>query len=207
VAITCGSLHGTHNKTPYTFYREAVMKQYLIAVVVGSLRNDSFNRKMARAIVRLAPSEFSFKQVEIGDLPLYNQDDDANQAESVKRLKGEIAASQGLLFVTAEYNRSIPGVLKNAIDHASRPYGQSAWAGKPAGVMGVSVGAIGTAMSQQHLRNVLAYLDVPTLGQPEAFIQAKDGLFDENGNIGAGSNKFLQNWMDQYVSWVKKHVG
>jgi len=207
VAITCGSVHGTHNKTPYTFYREVVMKQYRIAVVVGSLRNDSFNRKMARAIVKLAPSEFSFKQVEIGDLPLYNQDDDANQAESVKRLKGEIAASQGLLFVTAEYNRSIPGVLKNAIDHASRPYGQSAWAGKPAGVMGVSVGAIGTAMSQQHLRNVLAYLDVPTLGQPEAFIQAKDGLFDENGNIGADSNKFLQNWMDQYVSWVKKHVG
>jgi chromate reductase len=98
-------------------------------------------------------------------------------------------------------------VLKNAIDHASRPYGQSAWAGKPAGVMGVSVGAIGTAMSQQHLRNVLAYLDVPTLGQPEAFIQAKDGLFDEKGNIGADSKKFLQNWMDQYVSWVEKHVG
>jgi len=207
VAITCGSVHGTHKKNLYNFYREVVMKQYRIAVVVGSLRNDSFNRKMARAIVRLAPSEFSFKQVEIGDLPLYNQDDDANQAESVKRLKGEIAASQGLLFVTAEYNRSIPGVLKNAIDHASRPYGQSAWAGKPAGVMGVSVGAIGTAMSQQHLRNVLAYLNVPTLGQPEAFIHAKDGLFDENGNIGADSKKFLQNWMDQYVSWVKKRVG
>ena len=110
-----------------------------IAVIVGSLRRDSFNRKLASAIVKLAPSEFSFEQVQIGDLPLYNQDDDANQAESVKRLKSDIVTAQGLLFVTAEYNRSIPGVLKNAIDHASRPYGQNAWAGKPAGVLGVSV--------------------------------------------------------------------
>ena len=181
------------------------MSQYQIAVVVGSLRKDSFNRKMAGAIVKLAPPEFSFKQLEIGDLPLYNQDDDANQAPAVKRLKAEIAAAQGLLFVTAEYNRSIPGVLKNAIDHASRPYGQSAWLGKPAGVLGVSVGAVGSAIAQQHLRNVLAYLDVPTLGQPEAFIQAKEGLFDEAGNIGPASIKFLQGWMDQYVAWVKKH--
>ena len=181
------------------------MNQYRIAVVVGSLRKDSFNRKLANAIVRLAPSEFSFKQVQIGDLPLYNQDDDTNQAESVKRLKAEIAASHGLLFVTPEYNRSMPGVLKNAIDNASRPYGQSAWAGKPAGVMGISVGTIGTAMAQQHLRNVLAYLDVPTLGQPEVFLQAKDGLLDDDGNIGVGSKKFLQKWMDQYVAWVKKH--
>jgi chromate reductase len=180
------------------------MDQYRIAVIVGSLRKDSFNRMMANAIVKLAPSDFSFQQVQIGDLPLYNQDDDGNPAESVKRLKGEITASRGLLFVTAEYNRSIPGVLKNAIDHASRPYGQSAWAGKPAGVIGVSVGATGTSMSQQHLRNVLAYLDVPTLGQPEAFVHAKEGLFDEAGNIGAGSIKFLQKWMDRYVAWVKK---
>lgn len=181
------------------------MTQYPIAVIVGSLRRDSFNRKLASAIVKLAPPQFSFKQVQIGDLPLYNQDDDANQAESVKRLKAEIADAKGLLFVTAEYNRSIPGVLKNAIDHASRPSGQSAWAGKPAGVLGASVGAIGTSMAQQHLRNVLAYLDVPTLSQPEAFIHAKDGLFDEAGNIGADSRKFLQDWMDHYVAWVKKH--
>jgi chromate reductase, NAD(P)H dehydrogenase (quinone) len=181
------------------------MSQYQIAVIVGSLRRDSFNRKLATAMARLAPADFSFKQVEIGDLPLYNQDDDANPAASVKRLKAEILAAQGLLFVTAEYNRSIPGVLKNAIDHASRPYGQSAWAGKPAGVLGVSVGATGTCMAQQHLRNILAYLDVQTLGQPEAFIHAKDGLFEEAGNIGEGSKKFLQGWMDQYVVWVKKH--
>jgi chromate reductase len=183
------------------------MSKFQVAVVVGSLRKDSFNRKLATAIVKLAPAEFSFKQVQIGDLPLYNQDDDAHQAESVKRLKAEILAAQGLLFVTPEYNRSIPGVLKNAIDHASRPYGQNAWAGKPAAVLGVSTGAIGTAMAQQHLRNVLAYLDVPTLGQPEAFIQAKDELFDGDGNIGMASKKFLQNWIDRYVIWVKKHAG
>lgn len=182
------------------------MAQYQIAVVVGSLRRDSFNRKLATALARLAPPEFTFKQVQIDDLPLYNQDDDAAPAESVKRLKAEITASQGLLFVTPEYNRSIPGVLKNAIDHASRPYGQSVWKGKPAGVIGASIGAIGTALAQQHLRNILAYLDVPTLNQPEAFIQVKDGLFDEAGNIGPGSVQFLQGWMDRYVAWVKLHA-
>jgi chromate reductase len=180
------------------------MGQYQIAVLVGSLRHDSFNRKLASAVVKLAPAEFSFKQVQISDLPLYNQDDDANPAESVKRLKNEIKNAQGLLFVTPEYNRSIPGVLKNAIDHASRPYGQSAWAGKPAGVLGASPGAMGTALAQQHLRNILAHLDMPTLGQPEAFIHAKEGLFDEAGNIGADNNKFMQNWMDKYVAWVKR---
>ncbi|SPE22503.1 NADPH-dependent FMN reductase [Burkholderiales bacterium] len=182
------------------------MNRYQIAVIVGSLRRDSFNQKLANALVKLAPAEFSFQQVQIGDLPLYNQDDDANQAESVRRLKSQIRAAQGLLFVTAEYNRSMPGVLKNAIDHASRPYGQSAWAGKPAGVLGVSVGAVGTSLAQQHLRNVLAYLDVPTMGQPEAFIQATQGLFDDAGNIGPASHKFLQDWMDHYVAWVKAHV-
>lgn len=183
------------------------MSQFQIVVIVGSLRKDSFNRQLATAIVKLAPAEFSFKQVRIDDLPLYNQDDDANQAAPVKRLKDEIAAAHGVLFVTPEYNRSMPGVLKNAIDHASRPYGQSAFAGKPAGVLGVSVGAVGTAVAQQHLRISLAYLDMPTLGQPEAFIQAKDGLFDEAGDIGAGSRKFLQGWMDSYVAWVKRHAG
>ncbi|HEX9945843.1 MAG TPA: NAD(P)H-dependent oxidoreductase [Thermoanaerobaculia bacterium] len=183
------------------------MSQYQIAFVVGSLRRDSFNRKLANALIALAPPELSFKQVRINDLPLYNQDNDSSPADPVKRLKAEITASQGLLFVTPEYNRSIPGVLKNAIDHASRPYGQNAWAGKPAGVIGASVGATGTAMAQQHLRNILAYLDVPTLGQPEAFIHVKDGLFDENGNIANAESKgFLQNWMDRYVAWVKKHA-
>jgi chromate reductase len=182
------------------------MGQYEIVVAVGSLRRDSFNRKLANAVLKLAPSEFSFTQLQISDLPLYNQDDDGNPAEPVKRLKNQISAAQGLLFVTPEYNRSIPGVLKNALDHASRPYGQNAWAGKPAGVLGASIGATGTAMAQQHLRNVLAYLDVPTLGQPEAFIQVKEGLFDDAGSIGDASRKFLQNWMNRYVAWAKKHA-
>jgi chromate reductase, NAD(P)H dehydrogenase (quinone) len=183
------------------------MNSYTIAVLIGSLRRDSFNRKLANVVIKLAPPEFTFKQMRIDDLPLYNQDDDGNQAEPVKRLKSEIKAADGLLFVTPEYNRSIPGVLKNALDNASRPYGQSAWAGKPAGVLGASPGAPGTAMSQQHLRNVLAYLDVPTLCQPEAFIHVKEGFFDDDGNVGASAKQFLQGWMDRYVAWVKKHTG
>ena len=181
------------------------MTQINIAVIVGSLRKNSFNRQLATALARLAPQDVTFTQLRIDDLPLYNQDDDGQQAASVQRLKGEVKAAHGVLFVTAEYNRSIPGVLKNAIDHASRPYGQSVWAGKPAGVIGASVGAIGTALSQQHLRNVLAYLDMPTLGQPEAFIHAKDGLFDADGNVGAASREFLQGWVNKYVAWVKQH--
>jgi chromate reductase len=183
------------------------MSHYKIAVLVGSLRKDSFNRKLALALAHLAPADFTFEHIEIGDLPLYNQDDDGHPAASVQRIKTGISAAQGLLFITPEYNRSIPGVLKNAIDHASRPYGQSVWGGKPAGVIGVSVGAIGTAMAQQHLRNVLAYLDVPTLGQPEAFIQNKEGLFDDKGHVGEDSRKFLQTWVDKYVAWVKIHNG
>ena len=182
------------------------MAQTRIAVVVGSLRKDSFNQKLALALAHLAPPDFTFEHLRIDDLPLYNQDHDGNQAPAVKRLKSEIAAAQGLLFVTPEYNRSIPGVLKNAIDHASRPYGQNAWGGKPAGVVGISVGAIGTALAQQHLRNILAYLDVPTLGAPEVFLQAKDDLFDVEGRIGnEGSKKFLQGWMDKYAAWIRSH--
>lgn len=183
------------------------MGQYQVAVIVGSLRKDSFNQKLANAIAKLAPAEFTFKQSQIRDLPLYDQDDDGTPAESVKRLKAEIQAAQAVLFVTPEYNRSMPGVLKNALDHGSRPYGQSAWGGKPAGVIGASIGAIGTALAQQHLRNVLAYLDMPTMGQPEAFLQVREGMFDEQGNLGEASKKFVQNWVDHYVAWVKKHVG
>lgn len=182
------------------------MVQYQVAVVVGSLREESLNRKLATALVKLAPSDFAFRQLQIGDLPLYNQDDEAHPAESVTRFRTELSAVDGFLFVTPEYNRSIPGVLKNAIDIASRPYGKSAWAGKPAAVIGVSPGAIGTALAQQHLRNILAHLDVPTLAQPEMFIQAKAGLFDDAGNIGADSKAFFQTWMDKYVDWVKRHT-
>jgi chromate reductase, NAD(P)H dehydrogenase (quinone) len=124
----------------------------------------------------------------------------------VQRLKSEIIAAKDLLFVTPEYNRSVPGVLKNALDHASPPYGQNAWEGKPAGVLGAAPGSIGTAVAQQHLRISLAYLDVPTLGQPEAFIQVKEHLFDDEGGIGPDSREFLQGWMDRFVAWVKQHA-
>jgi len=182
------------------------MSQRQIAVIVGSLRRESFNRRLADAVAKLAPPAFAFNQLAIADLPLYNQDDDAHQAAPVVNLKTAIAASQGVLFVTAEYNRSMPGVLKNAIDHASRPYGHSVWSGKPAGVIGVSVGALGTALAQQHLRNVLASLDMPTLGQPEVFLTAKEDLFDADGKLGLASRPLLQDWMDRYLEWVLRHA-
>lgn len=180
---------------------------YRIAVVVGSLRRDSFNRQLADALAKMAPQGLEFAQVRIDDLPLYNQDDDSQQAEPVRRLKSEIAAAQGVLFVTPEYNRSIPGVLKNAIDNASRPYGQSAWAGKPAGVVGISIGAIGTALAQQHLRNVLSYLDMPVLGQPEVFLQQKPGFFADDGSIAnEATRQFLQGYLERFADWVKHHA-
>jgi chromate reductase len=184
---------------------EKIMSKYQIAIIVGSLRKDSFNRKLAEALVKMAPADFSFKFADIGSLPQYDQDDDGDQAASVKQLKSDVAASQGVLFVTPEYNRSIPGVLKNAIDHASRPYGQGVWGKKPAAIIGISVGTLGTALAQQHLHNILSYLDMPTMGQPEIFLQMKEDLFDADGNIGEKSQKFLQSWMDKYVAWVKKH--
>lgn len=182
------------------------MTHYNIAVIVGSLRKDSINRKFADALIKLAPSDFTFKHVQINDVPVFNQDEETTPAPSVTRFKSDITSAQGVLFLTPEYNRSIPGALKNLLDQGSRPYGQGIWGGKPAGVMGVSVGAMGTAMAQQHLRNILSYLDMPTLPQPETFIHMKDGLIDENGNIGEGSLKFLQGWMDKYTAWVRKHA-
>jgi len=176
-----------------------------IGYVIGSLRKDSINRKLANALIKLAPPDFNFRELRIGDLPLYDQDEDRSQAPEVQRLKSELRTVDAVMFVTPEYNRSIPGVLKNAIDHASRPYGQNAWAGKPAGVVGASIGAISTAVAQLHLRTILAYLDMPTLGQPEAYIQVKDGFFDEAGNIAnPETRKFLHGWMDKYVTWVKR---
>lgn len=174
----------------------------VIAVLVGSLRRESINRRLARGLERLAGDRLAFRYVEIGDLPLYNQDDDGSPAPEVVRLRDAVRAADGVLFVTPEYNRSLPGVLKNAIDHGSRPYGQSVWAGKRAGVIGASIGSIGTALAQQHLRNILAYLDMPVLGQPEAFIHVRDGFFDSDDSIGEGSRAFLQGWVDAFVAWV-----
>jgi len=180
------------------------MAKTRIAVIVGSLRKESFNRQLADALPGLAP-DVEFTQLRIDDLPLYNQDDDGAPAASVKRLKSEILAATGLIFITPEYNRSMPGVLKNAIDHASRPYGQSAWKGKPSGVLGMSIGAAGTAMAQQHLRNVLAYLDAPTLGQPEVFIHAKEGVFEGNGKLSESTSKFVKGWLTTYLEFVARH--
>ena len=176
-----------------------------IAVVVGSLRRDSLNRHLANAIMKMAPADVSFQCVEIGNLPLYNQDDDDHQADSVKSLKAKIEQCDGVLFVTPEYNRSIPGVLKNALDHGSRPYGNNSWGKKPAAIIGISPSPVGTALAQQHLRGVLATLDMPTLCQPEMFLQMKDGFFDGAWDIGEGGKKFIQHWIEVMVRWVELH--
>jgi chromate reductase, NAD(P)H dehydrogenase (quinone) len=144
-----------------------------IAVVVGSIRKDSINRKLARALMKLARKDLEIEIIKVDDLPVYNQDLDQTPPESVVRLKSAITAATAFLFVTPEQNRSIPAALKNALDWASRPYGKNLWARKPAGIVGASIGAIGTAAAQQHLRNILAYLDVPLLAQPEVFIHFK----------------------------------
>lgn len=179
-----------------------------VAVFVGSLRKGSFNRKLAKAVEKLAPDDFEFAHVRIDDLPLYNQDFDADYPAEARRLKQEVESADAVLFVTPEYNRAMPGVLKNAIDIASRPWGKNSFAGKPAAVLGISIGAIGTALAQQHLRNTLAYLDAPTLGQPEVFLQMKDGLLDDGGNIGnEDTREFLQGFVDRYVAWVRKQLG
>jgi chromate reductase, NAD(P)H dehydrogenase (quinone) len=180
------------------------MDKYEIAVIIGSLSKNSINRKLANAILKLAPAEFKFKQLQISDLPLYNQDDDGNQSESVIRFKNEIRNAHGLLFITPEYNRSIPGALKNAVDHASRPYGQNSWDDKPAGILGCSSGPIGTAIAQQHLRNILSRLNVHVLSQPDAYVQFKEGMLDKEGSFTSENKKFFQNWMDKYVAWIKK---
>jgi chromate reductase len=184
------------------------MKNLKVAVLVGSLRRESINRKLARAVEKLAPEALKFEHVAIGDLPLYNQDFDSAYPPECTRLKQQIETADALLFVTPEYNRSVPGVLKNAIDIASRPWGTNSFAGKPGAMIGASIGATGSALAQQHLRNVLAYLDVPLLGQPEVFIKFTDGLIDDDGNIGNdGTRQFLQGFVDRYVEWIGRHLG
>ena len=183
------------------------MDKFHIAMVIGSLRKDSFHRKLGKQIIKLSPANVNFEMVGIGDLPLYDQDQDEHQADSVKRMKAQIHKADGVIFVTPEYNRSIPGVLKNALDHGSRPYGQNAWARKPAGIIGISPSPVGTALAQQHLRVVLATLDMPTLGQPEMFLQMKDDFFDESGNINERSRKFIKGWIDRFLTWVSINKG
>lgn len=181
------------------------MSDIQIAVVVGSLRKESINHQLAKAIAKMAPQGVQCQEVRIGDLPLYNQDADGNEHDAVKQFRIAIGIADAVLFVTPEYNRSIPGVLKNALDQGSRPYGQSVWDGKPAAVIGMSVGTIGTALAQQHLRNVLAYLNMPTLAQPEMFLQFKEGFFDADGSVGERSSAFVQKFIDQFVVWIRQH--
>lgn len=176
-----------------------------VAVLVGSLRKDSINLKLARAIERLVSTDLKFEYIRIDDLPLYTQEFDDEYPPVCRRLKDRIEAADALLFVTPEYNRSFPGVLKNAIDIASRPWGTNSFAGKPGGVIGASIGSTGTSLAQQHLRNVLSYLDIPTLPQPEMFIHFKDGMIDDNGVITSErTQKFLQGFAEQYLAWVKR---
>ena len=179
-----------------------------VVVLVGSLRKASINLRLAKAVERLAPQDFVFEHARLDDLPLYDQDFDADYPAAAKRLKQQIEAADALLFVTPEYNRGVPGVLKNAIDLASRPWGTNSFAGKPGVVIGASIGATGSALAQQHLRNSLVFLDVATLAQPEVFVQFKDdGPVDSGGQIANGdTRKFLQAFMDRYAAWIRKNL-
>lgn len=180
---------------------------YRIEVVVGSLRRDSFNKQLAHALCKLASPDLTFSFADLGSLPLYSQDYDADFPQVAREFKQRIETADGLLFVTPEYNRSMPGVLKNGLDWGSRPWGQNSWKGKPAAVCGISPGATGTALAQQHLRNVLAYLDVPALGQPEIFLKYADGFFDASGGIANDdTRKFLQAFVDRFDAWVQHHA-
>lgn len=179
------------------------MAQYKIGYIIGSIASASINRQLAKALVKLAPAELAMTEIPIKDLPFYSYDLDANFPPVATAFKQAIADADALLILTPEYNRSIPGVLKNAIDWGSRPYGKNAFARKPAGVVGASVGAIGTALGQAHLRAVLNYLDVPQLLQPEVYLQFKKGLFTEDGACtDAGTEEFLRNYMKAFAAFV-----
>lgn len=183
------------------------MSKYQVAVIVGSLRRQSYNQLLAERLIGAGQRLFEFQQVKIEDLPLYNQDQDDDQPATVRRFKREVRAAQGVIFVTPEYNRSIPGVLKNAIDHGSRPFDDSVWQGKPAGILGVSPGPMGTALSQRDLRNVLASLEMPTLAQPEAYVRMKDGEFRHVGGTDEASlQELLQDWLHRYAAWIKRFI-
>jgi chromate reductase len=180
------------------------MAKLKIAVIVGSNRRESLNRKLAQALVKLAGEKLAFSFVQIDDLPLYNQDLEGELPKSVVRFKSEITAADGLLFVTPEHNRSIPTVLKNAIDWGARPYGQNSWNAKPAAITGTSPGAIGTAVAQQHLRYVLGVLGVLVMGG-EAYISFKPGLIDAHDTItDQGTLGFLKTFIDQFASLVDR---
>jgi chromate reductase, NAD(P)H dehydrogenase (quinone) len=181
------------------------MTGFKVGYLVGSLSVGSLNRKLARALIRLAPSDLEFAEVPIKDLPLYSYDYDQDFPPVARAYKAAIAASDAVLFVTPEYNRSIPGGLKNAIDWASRPYGQNAFTRKPSAVIGTSPGAIGTAVAQQHLRSVLSFCNSPQMNAPEAYIQFKDGLITDDGEVTSASTAdFLSNYMSEFRQFIER---
>jgi chromate reductase len=176
------------------------MAKFKVAVVVGSNRRDSINRKLAQALAKLGAAKADFSFAQIDDLPIYNQDHEANLPKLVGRFKAELAAADAVLFVTPEHSRSIPAVLKNAIDWGARPWGQNSWTGKIAAVTGASIGAVGTAVAQAHLKNILLAQGTLVAGG-EAYITFKDGLIDDAGTIiDEGTRKFLQGFVDQFIA-------
>ncbi len=178
-----------------------------IAVIVGSLRKQSFNRRIANEFAKLAPPSLKLSFVSIGDLPLFSEDLEAAPPASWSTFRQQIKAADGLLFFTPEYNRSVPGALKNAIDVGSRPYGQSVWSGKPGAIVSVSVGGIGGFGANHHLRQSLVFLNVPTMPQPEAYIGSASTLFDAAGNlINDNTKSLLTKFASAYAAWVEAHI-
>lgn len=179
-----------------------------VLCVVGSIRTNSINRELAGALSKLFSDRFEITFADLKSLPIYNQDlDDDLPVEAIK-FKAQVAEADAILFVTPEYNRSIPGVLKNALDVGSRPYGANVWERKPAAIIGTSTGGIATALAQHHLRQVLAFLNVTTMAQPEAYIRYQDDLFGADGEIkNEGTKQFLQKWVNAFEAWVDKING
>jgi len=174
-----------------------------VAVIVGSLRKDSINRKVANALIEVAPAALKPAIIEIGQLPIYNQDEDSSPPAAWTGFRERIKSADAVLFVTPEHNRSVPAALKNAIDVGSRPYGASAWNGKPAAVVSASPGAIGGFGANHHLRQSLVFLNVPTMAQPEAYLGHADKLFDAGGKlVNDGTRKFLQDFMQAFAAWA-----
>lgn len=181
------------------------MKTFKIGYMVGSLATESINRKLANALFKLAPPELQFTEIPFGHLPLYSYDYDSNYPQDALDLKKAIRDSDGLLIITPEYNRSIPGGLKNAIDWASRPWGQNAFAHTPTGVIGASPGSIGTAVGQQHLRSILGFLNAPQMNWPEAYIQFTPDFLNDKGEVADESTKkFLRQYLDEFHTFVKR---
>lgn len=178
-----------------------------VIVVVGSLRKDSFNKKLALALDKLNHPKLTFSFAKLDDIPVYNQDLDQHLPASVVRLKNEVSSADAVLFVTPEYNRSLPGMLKNIIDWGSRPYGQNSWVGKPTAIVGASPGNVGTAVSQSHLRSILLALNTILLGLPEVYLVYKEGLIDDSYKITVESTeKFLQGFVDRFTQWIELHA-